>query len=112
MSAEKETRHRTGELRRGIVTLAVLACLRTENHGYAIPSMLESKGLPLKEGTLYPLLRRLEGQQLLISRWDVSGDRLRRYYTLTQLGSGALELLQSQWELLSEIVVALQAQHE
>src|SRR5262245_42949571 len=57
------------ELRRGSLTVAVLAALRVEQYGYTLRKMLEDKGLSVEEGTLYPLLRRLETQGLLTSEW-------------------------------------------
>lgn len=96
--------HGLVELRRGMITLAVMLHLRTENHGYALRQTLESQGLPLKEGTLYPLLRRLEEQRVLTSRWDVSGDRARRYYALTTSGYAVLSSLHDQWRHLIQVV--------
>ena len=57
------------ELRRGSLVLAVLAELREERYGYTLRKALADHGLPLDEGTLYPLLRRLETQGLLVSQW-------------------------------------------
>ena len=55
------------ELRRGCLVLAVLAELRTEQYGYTLRKGLSERGLEVDEGTLYPLLRRLESQGLLAS---------------------------------------------
>ena len=57
------------ELRRGCLILAVLAELRTERYGYTLRKALSEQGMEIDEGTLYPLLRRLESQGLLISEW-------------------------------------------
>lgn len=57
------------ELRRGCLTLAVLTQLRTERYGYTLRKALAEDGLEIDEGTLYPLLRRLESQGLLVSQW-------------------------------------------
>jgi len=57
------------ELRRGSLTLAVLAHLRREHYGYTLRKALLDHGLDIDEGTLYPLLRRLESQGLLLSEW-------------------------------------------
>jgi PadR family transcriptional regulator PadR len=57
------------ELRRGCLTLAVLARLRTEQYGYTLGRALTDDGLAIDENTLYPLLRRLESQGLLLSEW-------------------------------------------
>ncbi len=63
------------ELRRGNLVLAVLAQLRTEHYGYALRTALSDLGLDIDEGTLYPLLRRLETQELLTSEWREEGGR-------------------------------------
>ena len=57
------------ELRRGCLVLAVLAQLRAEQYGYTLRKALEERGMAIDEGTLYPLLRRLESQGLLVSEW-------------------------------------------
>ena len=57
------------ELRRGCLTLAVLAQLRHEHYGYTLRKDLDERGLEIDESTLYPLLRRLESQGLLLSEW-------------------------------------------
>ncbi len=56
----------TQELRRGILVLAALSQLKEEKYGYSLISSLAEKGLDIEQGTLYPLLRRLEDQGLLI----------------------------------------------
>ena len=61
----------TQELRRGVLILAILRVLETELYGYALREQLAEQGLEVPEGTLYPLLRRLETQGLLKSRWQV-----------------------------------------
>ena len=53
------------ELRRGVIVLAVLNLLAEEQYGYQILKELAEKGLQVDQGTLYPLLRRLESQGLL-----------------------------------------------
>ncbi len=67
------------ELRRGCLVLAVLAKLRSEYHGYALSRALAESGLEIDENTLYPLLRRLESQKLLVSQWRVEDKRNKRF---------------------------------
>ena len=57
------------ELRRGCLTLAVLAQIRVEHYGYTLRKTLTDLGLGIDENMLYPLLRRLENQGLLVSEW-------------------------------------------
>jgi PadR family transcriptional regulator, regulatory protein PadR len=85
------------ELRRGIIVLAVLNCLGTEQYGYSLISSLKENGLTLDQGTLYPLLRRLESQGLLQSSWRIESDRPRRYYLLSEEGQALLPQLKNEW---------------
>ncbi len=81
------------ELRRGCLTLAVLSQLRTERYGYTLRRALEEAGLEIDEGTLYPLLRRLEAQGLLQSEWREENKRRKRFYRLRPAGERVFELL-------------------
>jgi PadR family transcriptional regulator, regulatory protein PadR len=85
------------ELRRGIVVLAVLSQMNTARYGYSLIPQLAEKGLDIEEGTLYPLLRRLEQQGLLESKWDVSESRPRKYYKISPLGRDVLNTLKADW---------------
>lgn len=94
----------TQELRRGVLILAVLSRLEDERYGYDLISRLAEKGLEIEQGTLYPLLRRLESQGLLTSEWNVDGSRPRRYYQLSQDGKKMLETLTDEWRSLAAIM--------
>ncbi len=96
MSSKFEERART-ELRRGVLQVAVLALLRERSYGYDLLRTLQAGGLPTEEGTLYPVLRRLQGQGLLDSSWDTSGSRPRKYYETTDTGVEALRSLVAEW---------------
>ena len=89
------------ELRRGSLVLAVLACLRTERYGYTLRQALAADGLEMEESTLYPLLRRLEGQGLLDSEWREEERRKKRFYRLSPRGEAMLERLAVEWRGLS-----------
>ena len=86
------------ELRRGCLSLAVLAQLHTEHYGYTLRKALDELGLEIDENTLYPLLRRLESQGLLISEWREENKRKKRFYRLSQDGRLILEQLMSEWQ--------------
>jgi PadR family transcriptional regulator PadR len=90
------------ELRRGALTLAVLAALRTEQYGYTLRKLLAEQGLIVDEGTLYPLLRRLESQGLLVSEWREEARRNKRFYRLSDEGTRMLALLRIEWRSLDE----------
>ena len=85
------------ELRRGMIVLAVLSQLDEEQYGYSLLKRLSDKGLELDQGTLYPLLRRLESQGLLSSNWNTEGSRPRRYYVISPEGQELLPRLTEEW---------------
>jgi PadR family transcriptional regulator, regulatory protein PadR len=85
------------ELRRGCLILAVLVALRTEQYGYTLRKTLVEHGMPIDEGTLYPLLRRLEAQGLLTSQWREEDKRNKRFYHLSAQGKVILKQLLEEW---------------
>jgi len=89
------------ELRRGSLIVAVLAELRTEQYGYTLRKSLDEHGIAMDEGTLYPLLRRLETQGLLVSEWREQDKRNKRFYRLSPEGELILNQLLHDWESLS-----------
>jgi len=86
------------ELRRGVVVLATLSQLRSPRYGYELRQALAEKGMPIEEGTLYPLLRRLEAQGLLSSEWKIEDGPPRRYYALNAEGRKLLKKLTESWQ--------------
>ena len=86
------------ELRRGCLVLAVLAELRTEQYGYTLRKGLADRGLAVDEGTLYPLLRRLESQGLLASEWREEEKRNKRFYKISRDGKLVLKQLLAEWQ--------------
>lgn len=85
------------ELRRGVIVLAVLSQLHEEQYGYSLMKLLSDQGLEVDQGTLYPLLRRLESQGLLSSDWNTEGSRPRRYYVVSPSGQEVLPRLKEEW---------------
>ena len=85
------------ELRRGSLVLAVLARLREERYGYTLRQALAADGLEMEESTLYPLLRRLESQGLLVSEWREEEKRKKRFYVLSPVGVAMLAALAAEW---------------
>ncbi|MDD2371271.1 MAG: PadR family transcriptional regulator [Firmicutes bacterium] len=85
------------ELRRGNIILSVLSQLETQQYGYSLVVSLEEKGIPVEAGTLYPLLRRLEKQNILESNWDVDTAKPRKYYKLSENGKDIYEELCKEW---------------
>jgi len=89
------------ELRRGSLTLAVLTQLRAERYGYTLRKALAEDGLEIDEGTLYPLLRRLESQGLLVSQWREEDKRNKRFYRLSPQGEQILRQLLTEWQKIN-----------
>jgi PadR family transcriptional regulator PadR len=89
------------ELRRGCLTLAVLAQLRREHYGYTLRKNLADHGLVIDESTLYPLLRRLESQGLLTSEWREDDKRNKRFYRLSADGEALLAQLLQEWQSIN-----------
>ena len=89
------------ELRRGCLTVAVLAQLKAEHYGYTLRKALADLGLAIDEGTLYPLLRRLETQGLLVSEWREHDKRNKRFYRLSRDGAETLQQLEAEWQGLN-----------
>ena len=85
------------EMRRGVVVLAVLSRLRKPEYGYSLRQALIERGMPIEEGTLYPLLRRLEEQGLLTSEWRLEEGPPRRYYVLSAEGRAHYDALTVTW---------------
>lgn len=86
------------ELRRGTLVLSVLSQMGEAKYGYALVQSMEEKGVSIDPNTLYPLLRRLEKQELLKSTWETGGSKPRKYYERTAYGDEIYEELKRQWK--------------
>ena len=102
-----QTQNLINELRRGTLVLAVLSQLDEPRYGYSLNQRLVEHGLDVEQGTLYPLLRRLEKQGLLESEWSIETSRPRRYYVLNQAGRETLETLVREWQALTQVMERL-----
>jgi PadR family transcriptional regulator PadR len=99
------------ELRRGCLTMAVLAALHKEQYGYTLRKVLAQHGLVVDESTLYPLLRRLETQGLLVSEWREDARRNKRFYRLSDRGAHILEQLLAEWRAVDTSLQGILAEH-
>ncbi len=97
----------TYELRRGVIVLAALSILQSEGYGYSVMKQLADNGLDVDQGTLYPLLRRLESQGLLTSSWRLEEARPRRYYQTSPDGLEMLKKLTEEWKKINVAVHAI-----
>ena len=92
----------TTDLRRGTLTLAVLSQLHTPQYGYSLVQLLEDSGIIIDQSTLYPLLRRLEKQELVSSKWNTEQSRPRKYYQITDYGIDIYKQLKAEWEKMNK----------
>ena len=106
-SADEVSAKLEHELRRGVIILATLSQLRSPQYGYSLRQALAERGMTIEEGTLYPLLRRLEGQGVLASEWRIEDGPPRRYYTLSPQGETMFASLTQSWRNLVGIVDGL-----
>ncbi|UTA49043.1 PadR family transcriptional regulator [Simiduia sp. 21SJ11W-1] len=102
----------TQELRRGSLSLAVLLAFRQEHYAYSLRKHLAGHGLEVEEGTLYPLVRRLEKDALLTSDWREESGRKRRFYRLSPLGEQLLPQLDAEWCRLARAVDQIRNAHK
>ena len=100
------------ELKRGTLVLSVMSQLSTYEYGYSLVQKLENKNAPIDASTLYPLLRRLEKQNLLISEWDTSESRPRKFYKLSEEGKEVYSQLKKEWRAMSNLVDTLLKEDE
>lgn len=95
------------ELRRGCLSLAVLAQLKQEHYGYTLRKALAARGMEIDENTLYPLLRRLEAQGLLTSEWREEEKRNKRFYRLSKDGEEIFTRLLKEWNDINTAIANL-----
>ncbi len=96
------------ELRRGSLVLAALSALRHREYcGADLRALLAEVGLPIEEGALYPMLRRLETQGLLVSERRFENSRVKRFYQLSSAGGAMHRSMLAQWDALSESLALL-----
>lgn len=95
------------ELRRGTLILLVLSQMKEPTYGYNLVKKLNDRDIPMDANTLYPLMRRLEGQGLLKSQWDTGEGKPRKYYQITPDGLEVLEKTKQYWDKFSMNVNAM-----
>ena len=91
------------ELRRGLIVIAVLSRLGEPKYGYALIKELSDLKFEVDQGTLYPLLRRLEERGLLESEWVTEDPRPRKYYRINATGEAVLASLKTEWQDLVQV---------
>lgn len=98
------------QLKKGVLQLVVLKVLsKHKNYGYEIISEIDAQSngvFKMKEGTLYPILYRLEDKGFIVSEWQTPErrEKAKKYYAITDIGEKKLKELSESW---SEIVNAV-----
>ncbi len=91
------------QLKRGLLDVCVLAAIKNEeSYGYKIIKDMKPH-MELSESTLYTILKRLEGANMLTVRTAEHGGRLRKYYCITQAGLGRIEDFKKEWKEIQSI---------
>ncbi len=89
------------------VVLASLLMLREPGYGYGLLESLEDAGISVDGNTLYPLLRRLEKQDLLTSEWNTDEARPRKFYRTSAAGAALADVLTAEWAALTASIADL-----
>ncbi len=94
------------QFKKGVLDIVILKLLsQQEMYGYELVSELNRRGesLNIKEGTLYPILYRLEDEGLVETRWEQAASRSKpkKYYKVTEKGIEAMTEAYSQWKAIA-----------
>lgn len=91
------------ELLKGSTDLLVLSVLENETmYGYQMIKQLKSENVfEFQEGTLYPILHKLEEKGWITSYWDEVAGKKRKYYAITENGKKHLKSKKEEWQLFS-----------
>lgn len=94
------------QVRKGYLELCVLSLIQAKDrlYGFEMLEILDKSGLPLKEGTLYPLLNRMTSEGTLKSSWEMQDGKghPRKFYELTKEGRRLLEEMQGEFERMNQ----------
>ena len=91
------------QLKRGLLDVCVLAAIKNEeSYGYKIIKDVRPY-VELSESTLYTILKRLEGAEMLTVRTAEHGGRLRKYYRITEAGRQRIENFKKEWQQLLSV---------
>ena len=96
------------QMKKGVLDMLVLKLLESEpKYGYQIIQEMKERSreiFQLKDGTLYPVLYRLEDDGLVVSRWSEAKGKqaARKYYEITDNGKQALDEIRIVWKSISD----------
>ena len=95
------------QLRKGLLQFLVLAILnKGETYGYKLSASLSKQlGAEMAEGTIYPLLSRLQTEKLIIAHWQImESGPARKNYRITKTGQDLLAAMQTHWSLVNDSI--------
>jgi len=100
------------QFRKGILEIVILKLLsKKEMYGYELVAELNKRGnsFNIKEGTLYPILYRLEDDGLMETRWEqtVSRGQPKKYYSVTPKGKESMRELYAQWKAIAQDITKI-----
>ena len=107
MDIQNEIMNIASEMNRGFLQLIILTFLDIQSYGYDIIDSLEKIGYKVEENTLYPLLRRLEKKEILVSEWRVVDNKPRKYYSISQYGKELRKEIMKIWIIQNQILQKL-----
>jgi len=100
------------QIRKGYLELCLLRLLQRHKrlYGFDILEKLEKAHLPVKEGTLYPMLNRMTSEKTLSAVWETQNlkGHPRKYYSLTKDGSRALQEMECDFEKMMDVYRSLE----
>jgi len=88
------------QLRKGVLELAILSYIRKnceQAYGYELIKKLKLEGIPVEGNTIYPIVRRLEKNGIIISKWTTDTNQPKKYFQITEMGDKVFDLIQSEW---------------
>ena len=100
------------EIMKGSIDILLLVIIsKKEMYGYELVSELNRKGksFNIKEGTLYPILYRLEDDDLMETHWEhcASHGRPRKYYSVSEKGKQVMAESYSQWKDITQDIMRI-----
>lgn len=100
------------QFRKGILEIVILKLLSNkEMYGYELVAELNRQGnsFNIKEGTLYPILYRLEDDGLMETRWEQAASRgqPKKYYSVTPKGKQVMRESYAQWKAIAQDITKI-----
>jgi PadR family transcriptional regulator PadR len=91
-----------------LAPLVLIILIESENYGYELIQQLKSRSedkLNIAEGTLYPVLKKMEEKKWIVSKWKISeSGKQRKYYTITKKGKEQLSEQIDQWNFFNNLI--------